>query len=61
MTIDDFKAMGERAFNKFMVGVYDNYNARKLRAVFRASGIEVDTKASMEELVDKIIDLVTEE
>ena len=51
MTIDDFKAMGERGFNKFMVGIYDNYNARKLRAVFRASGIEVDTKASMEELL----------
>ena len=61
MTIDDFKAMGERGFNKFIASVYDNYNARKLRAVFRASGIEVDTKASMEELVDKLIEVVIEE
>lgn len=61
MTIDDFKAMGERAFNKFLSSIYDNYNARKLRAVFRASGIEVDTKASMEELVDKLIEVVIEE
>ena len=61
MTIDDLKAMGERAFNKFVALELNTYNARRLRGILRASGIEVDTKADRDVLLDKIIDLVTEE
>lgn len=61
MTIDDFKAMGERGFNRFVALELNTYNARRLRGILRASGIEVDTKADKDTLLDKIIDLVTEE
>lgn len=61
MTIDDIKALGARGINKFFANVHEDYNARKLRAIFRESGIEVDNNASQEELVDKLIDLVTED
>lgn len=59
MTIDDIKAMRPREINKFFTKVNESYNARKLKAIFRESGIEVDTKASKEELVEKLLDLVS--
>ena len=58
MTINDIKAMKPREVNKFFSKIED-YNVRKLRAIFRESGIEVDTKASKEELVEKLLDLVS--